>query len=227
MQGKLIVIDGADGSGKGTQTKLLIERLNKEGFDTIMLDFPRYGSPSAYFVEQYLNGKYGEANEVSPKLASMFYALDRFDAKPLIQKAINEGKIIISNRYVSSNAGHQGGKISDETKRQNFLDWLYDLEYDINGLPKPDLNIYLNVPWQIGQTLVDKKGHRDYIGGNTRDIHEKDADHLKNTQNSYEYLIKKENGWIKIDCIKNNSLLDIETIHEIIYSKVIEGIKKS
>ena len=225
MKGKLIVIDGADGSGKATQTKLLIERLNKEGYDTIMLDFPRYGSPSAFFVEQYLNGKYGEANEVSPKLASLFYALDRFDAKPLIKKAIEEGKIIISNRYVSSNAGHQGGKIRDEKERQVFLDWLYDLEYNTTNLPKPDLNIYLNVPWQIGQKLVDKKGHRDYVGGKKRDIHEKDSDHLKNTQESYLYLTKKENNWVKIDCVKDEELLDIQTINDIIYSKVKEIIK--
>ena len=222
MKGKLIVIDGADGSGKGTQTKILIERLEKEGVQTMSLDFPRYGSPSAFFVEQYLNGKYGEANEVSPKLASLFYALDRFDAKENIKKALNEGKIIISNRYVSSNAGHQGGKIRDENERQKFLDWLYDLEYEVNGLPKPDLSIYLNVPWQIGQQLVDKKGHRDYVGGVKRDIHEKDSEHLKNTQESYLYLTKKENNWIKVDCVEDKNLKSIEQIHQMIYDKIKE-----
>lgn len=223
MRGKLIVIDGADGSGKATQTKLLIAALKKHGKSVEMLDFPRYGKPSAIFVEKYLNGKYGTAEQVSPKLASLFYALDRYDAKQDITNALKKGKIIISNRYVSSNAGHQGGKIADKRKRNEFLDWLNNLEYDICGLPKPDLNIYLNVPAKIGQKLVDKKGHRDYVGGSKRDIHEKDSSHLKNAQESYLHLIRKEQkSWIKIDCIENKKLLSISQIHQ----KVLKAVKQ-
>ena len=118
MKGNLIVIDGTDGSGKATQTKLLVEFLKNKGVLVEMLDYPRYSNPSAYFAEQYLNGRYGSADEVSPKLASLFYALDRFDSKKSIIESLNKGKIVISNRYVSANAGHQGGKIKDIKKAQ-------------------------------------------------------------------------------------------------------------
>ena len=220
MKGKLIVIDGADGSGKATQTKLLIKKLKKQGHKVDMLDFPKYGRKSAYFVEAYLNGKYGSADDVPPELASWFYALDRFDSKKEIIQKLESGYIIVSNRYVSANAGHQGGKISGKKKRDEFLDWLDNLEYNICGLPRPDINIYLNVPWQIGQTLVDKKGHRDYLGGNKRDIHEQDKNHLKNAQESYIHLIKSEPNWIKIDCVKNKELLSIEDVHDIVWDEV-------
>lgn len=224
MTGKLIVIDGADGSGKGTQTELLIKRLKEEGRDVLMLDFPRYESNSSYFVQKYLNGEYGSASEVSPKLASLFYALDRFDAKKEIITALRQNKIIISNRYVSSNAGHQGGKIKDEKEREQFLKWLYDLEYAICGLPRPDLNIYLNVPWETGQKLVDKKDPREYVNGKKRDIHEADSSHLRNTQKSFMHLTKIENNWIIIDCIKEDNLLKINEIHEMLYSKIKKNI---
>lgn len=224
MKGKLIVIDGSDGSGKGTQTKLLVDYLKINGKKVLMLDFPRYGKPSAYFAEKYLNGGYGAASQVSPKLASLFYSLDRFDAKKELIEALDNGTIVVSNRYVSANAGHQGGKIKDAKKRNEFLDWLNYLEYDICGLPRPDVKIYLYVPHEIGQTLVDKKGHREYVGGIKRDIHESDKNHLKNTESCYIYLTKKEKGWSKIDCMKNNNLLSIEEVHNKIIN--IKDIRK-
>jgi dTMP kinase len=221
MKGKLIVIDGADGSGKATQAKLLMEYLKSKKLDVEMLDYPRYGRPSAYFVEQYLNGKYGTVNEVSPRLASLFYSLDRFDSKKDIIDSLKQGKIVISNRYVSANAGHQGGKIKDLKQRNEFLDWLNNLEYETCGLPRPDIKIYLHVPYDIGQKLVDKKVQREYLGQKKRDIHEDDLDHLKNTEKAYIYLTKKESGWITIDCIENSKLLSIEKIHK----KIVEKIK--
>ena len=191
MRGKLIVLEGTDGCGKGTQTQLLIEYLKKQGLDVEKLDFPNYKSPGAYFVEQYLNGEYGSAKEVSAKKASLFFALDRFDKRKEITKSLEKGKILISNRYVSSNAGHQGGKIRDPKERQNLLDWLYDLEYEILELPKPDFQIYLHIPYDIAQKLVDNKSEkeREYAKGKKRDIHEEDKEHLKNAEESYNYLI--------------------------------------
>ncbi|MBR9690443.1 deoxynucleoside kinase [Candidatus Woesearchaeota archaeon] len=223
MKGKLIVIDGPDGSGKGTQTELLIKKLKQEGYAVKKYDFPRYGKKSAYLVEQYLNGKYGKADEVLPKVASLFYAIDRFAAKKDMVKTLKDRKIIISNRYVSANAGHQGGKINDKKQRQEFLKWLDELEYKTLKLPRPDLNIYLHVPWEIGQKLVDKKGHREYIG-NKRDIHEADSEHLKNTQEAFSHLIQIEPNWVKIDCVKNNVLLTIEEIHKLVLKEVKKHI---
>lgn len=220
LAGKFIVIDGADGSGKATQTELLQKRMEQENIKVETLDYPRYGKESAYFVEQYLNGHYGSAEEVSGKLASIFYALDRFDSKKEINDLLQAGNLVISNRYVSSNAGHQGGKISDKARRDEFLNWLYDLEYNICGLPKPDLNIYLHVPWEIGQKLVDQKKSREYINGKKRDIHEADSQHLKNAQETYLYLVEQENNWVKIDCIKDDQLMSREEIHEKIWGAI-------
>lgn len=220
--GKLIVIAGSDGSGKATQTKLLISSLKKKGHKVKMFDFPRYGNPSAYFIESYLNGNYGSASEVSPKLASLFYALDRFDAKNSLIDRLEKGYILVSNRYVSANQGHQGGKISNKKKRIEFFNWLENLEYEICGIPKPDINIYLNVPWKLGQKLVDKKGYRKYLKAQKRDIHEKDKNHLKEAQNSYNYLINYESNWKKINCINKGKLLDKQSIHK----KVLNIVEK-
>lgn len=218
MRGKFIVLEGTDGCGKGTQTELLIDYLKKKNIPVEKLDFPNYGHAGAYFVEQYLNGKYGSAQQVSAELASLFFAMDRFDLKTQILNSLEEEKIIVSNRYVSSNAGHQGGKIKDPKERQKFLDWLYNLEYEICGIPKPDYQIYLHIPAEIAQELVDKKSAREYLAGKKRDIHEEDKEHLKNAEESYNYLFEKESGWEKVECMNQNEILSVEEIHNKVIS---------
>lgn len=219
MAGKFIVIDGTDGSGKETQTKKLVEKLKKEKFNVEIADFPQYGQKSAALVEEYLNGKYGTAKEVGPYRASIFYACDRYAASFELKKWMDQGNIIISNRYVSSNMGHQGGKIQDMAERDKFLEWVEDLEYKIFEIPKPDINILLYMPPEIGQQLVDKKGHRDYVNGTKRDIHEADLEHLKEAAEAYQYVAKKFN-WLIIDCAPNNELKTIEQIHDELWQKV-------
>ena len=125
----LIVIDGTDGSGKETQSKRLLQHLEEEGFPATYADFPQHGQKSAGMVDNYLNGKYGTSNEVDPKIASVFYALDRYDASFAIRKNLDGGKIGVCNRYVPSNMGHQGGKIGDKGKRRDYLEWLEEFEY--------------------------------------------------------------------------------------------------
>ncbi len=219
MAGKFIVIDGTDGSGKGTQTNKLVEKLKAEKFHVEIADFPQYGQKSAALVEEYLNGNYGTAKEVGPYRASIFYACDRYAASFQLKKWLEEKKIIISNRYVSSNMGHQGGKIQDTTERDKFLEWVEDLEYNIFKIPKPDINILLYMPPAIGQQLVDKKGHRDYVNGKKRDIHEADIKHLEEAAEAYQYIARKFN-WIIIDCAPNNELRTIEQIHHELWQKV-------
>jgi len=219
MAGKFIVIDGTDGSGKGTQTNKLVEKLKQEKFSVEIADFPQYGQKSAALVEEYLNGKYGTAKEVGPYRASIFYACDRYAASFQLKKWLSEEKIIISNRYVSSNMGHQGGKIQDIKEREKFLEWIEDLEYNIFEIPKPDINILLYMPPEIGQQLVDKKGHRDYVNGKKRDIHEADIKHLEEAAEAYKYIAKKFN-WIIIDCAPNNQLRTIDEIHDELWQKV-------
>jgi len=222
MVGKLIVIDGTDGSGKATQTKLLVEMLKKEGKQVEYVDFPRYGQKSAALVEEYLNGKFGIADEVGPYRASIFYAVDRYAASFELKKWLSEGKIVIANRYVSSNMGHQAGKIKDKKERKKFLKWLEELEYNIFGIPRPDINVLLYIPPEIGQKLVEQKGHRDYIG-DKKDIHEADIQHLKNAAEAYKYVAKRYK-WIIIDCAPKNKLKTIEEIHEILWNKIKELI---
>lgn len=218
-KGKFIVIDGTDGSGKATQTQLLIEELKLNGYDVEMTDFPQYGTKSAGLIEEYLNGKYGQ---VGPKAASIFYAIDRFDASFKIREWLAAGKIVVSNRYVLANAGHQGGKIADDIDRGKFFRWLNNLEYDIFGIPKPDLNIILHVPAAMAQRLVDKKSadSRKYANGKKRDLHEADLNHLKNAEKVYLEIAKLFPNTKLIECTSNSSLLTPQEVHNKVWELV-------
>ncbi len=223
MKGKLIVIDGTDGSGKGTQTNLLVEKLRKEGHKVEIADFPRYGERSAVLAEDYLNGKFGSAKDVGAYRASIFYAADRYAASFQMKRWLDEGKIVVSNRYVSASMGHQAGKIKDKIERDKFLNWLEDLEYNIFGIPKPDTHILLFMPPQIGQKLVEKKEQRSYIEdsnkGKNKDIHEADIQHLIDAAESFKYVANKYN-WNVIECAPNGKLKSIEEVHSMIWEKV-------
>lgn len=231
-KGKLIVIDGTDGSGKKTQTKLLIDRLQKEGHRAISISFPQYGKKSAGLVEEYLNGRYGKAKEVSPYVASLFYALDRFDLSAEIRTRLEENKIIVTDRYVDANAGHQGGKIRDPRERGRFISWLYDLEYRILGIPSPDIVFILHVPAEVGQRLVLAKQQRLYAErayieeGKKQDLHEGDLEHLKAAEGAYLWLTEEyPNEHKLIECVKEDRLLSPEEIHEKIWQEVFPLIK--
>ena len=221
MKGAFVVIEGTDGTGKATQTQKLVEFLTKQGKPIATFDFPQYGQPSCYFVEQYLNGKFGD--DVNPHAASLFFALDRYQASFKIRQAINEGKIIISNRYVASNMGHQGGNITDQSKRQEYFKWNEDIEYNILGIPKPDLNIILHIPAEIAQKMVDKKGDRTYVGGQKRDLLEKDLEHLKRAERVYLELTKLfPQHFTLISCMDGERLMSIEEIHV----KIVDTVNK-
>ncbi|MFC1802224.1 dTMP kinase [Patescibacteria group bacterium] len=207
MKGKFIVIDGTDGTGKGTQSEILKNNLEEKGYKVILFDFPQYGQKSAGLVEEYLNGKYGSADDVNPKIASIFYTVDRYEASFKIRDYLKNGFIVLSNRYTSANMGHQAGKIKDLNKRDVFLDWLDDLEFNIFKIPRPDLNILLYANPDINQKLVDEKDSklRKYVGGKKRDIHEEDKNHLQKAFNAFLYVAEKYN-WEKIDCLKNGEM---------------------
>lgn len=220
-KGKFIVIEGTDGSGKTEQFKKLTEKLRDSGFKVATFDFPRYGKSSAYFVEKYLNGEYGSWQNVGPYKASIFYALDRFGASQEIKKELQAGKIVISNRYVASNMGHQGSKIQKEKERINFYKWLDKFEFEILQIPRPDLNIVLQVPAEIAQKLVDKKDKRKYLKGARRDIHEADIMHLKQAERAYLEIVKLfPKNFLLIECMENKRLLSIEEIHQKIWQIV-------
>jgi dTMP kinase len=213
--GKFIVLEGTDGSGKTEQFKKLIERFIPGGFGIATFDFPQYGEPSSYFVKEYLNGKYGGWEEVGPYRASLFYALDRFDVGRKIKNALSESRIVISNRYIGSNLGHQGAKITDAAERRKFFEWDYNLEYDLLGIPRPDLNMVLHVPAEIAQGLVDKKGSREYLGGVKRDIHEADINHLRAAERAYvEIADIFPEDFKLVECVEGGRLLSIDEVHE-------------
>ena len=224
MKGKLIVIAGTDGSGKRTQTKLIVERLRKEGVPVETIDFPQYGTPGAAMVEEHLNGKLGSAREVGPYRASILFAVDRYAASFKLREWLEQGKVIVCDRYVSANQGHQTGKIKDPAERDKFLEWLEELEFGIFGIPRPDANILLYMPSQIGQQLVDKKGHRDYVGGKKRDVHEADLQHLKDAEEAYLYVAKKFD-WLKVDCYEDANALPVQLIHEKVWAEVQSLLK--
>lgn len=220
MKGLFIMIEGTDGSGKSLQTGLLKERLVKEGHAVEDISFPQYGSPSATMVEEYLNGRLGTAEEIGPYRASVFFAIDRYAASNKIKTWLSEGKIVIANRYVGSNMGHQGGKIKDEAERKKFFDWDYELEYTIFQIPKPDVNIVLHVTPEISQMLVDKKEARVYLQGKKRDIHEDDLEHLKNAEIAYLQIARDYPEFTLIECVENGELQTPEIIHEKIYTPI-------
>lgn len=227
-KGLFIVLEGTDGSGKTVQFRRLLKRLKKEGYQCQTVDFPQYGQPSAYFVEQYLTGKYGTWHEVGPYRASLFYALDRFEAAKKIQQALNQGKIVLANRYFGSNLGHQGAKIKNNYQRKRFFNWIYNLEYNILGIPKPDLNLFLHVPAKISYQLIAKKGRREYLKGKKRDIHEKDIQHLRQAEQSYLQAIKLFPKDFKvIECAPKNKLLSIDEIAQKIWQIINSYIYKN
>jgi len=226
-KGKLYVIDGTDGSGKKTQVDLLMKKLQERGYKTKYVDFPQYDKISASLVQAYLNGEFGTADEVKPEVASIFFAIDRWSVSQEMKQALEQGTIILANRYVSSNKGHQAGKIKDKKKLEKFLKWLDELEYEIFAIPRPDQVILLHVPCEVGQKLVDKKGFRNYIGGHKRDIHEKDIKHLKDAEKSYLSVAKRDN-WKIIGCVDaENKLMSIEDINSKLLDFILADINSS
>ena len=210
-KGKLIVFEGVDGSGKATQADLLIKRLKKQGHKTALADFPQYGQ--TFFGDMtglYLRGAYGEATKVNPYLASLLYALDRWQARSKIEKWLKEGRIVISNRYTSSSAFHQTAKMSKTNDKKAYLKWLSELEYIELGIPQPDLTIFLNMPFEVCQKLVRKKGQRDYIGTGI-DQHERSKTYQKQSWLNAQKLIK-ELKWKSITCSTKGNLDTPEVI---------------
>ncbi|MBU1039384.1 dTMP kinase [Patescibacteria group bacterium] len=212
-KGLFIVIEGTDGSGKTLQTALLSKALRKQGKKVQVISFPRYGQPSAKLVEQYLNGYFGQSWQVSPYQASLFYAVDRFAATKQIRNWLKQGRIVIANRYVFSNAAHQGGKIVNIKERKKYWQWLIDLEYNLLNIPEPDITFLLHVSAKLAQQLVDKKTKRSYIkSGKKRDIHENDLNHLQAAEKAYLELVKLYKLKV-IKCQEGGKLLEPQKIN--------------
>lgn len=223
QKGKFIVIEGTDGSGKTVQFERLILSL-PEGTKIGTLDFPQYNEQSSYFVRQYLTGKYG--GDVGPYAASVLFAVDRFDVKLKTLQWIEEGRLIVSNRYVASNMAHQGAKIEGRREREKFYRWLRELEYKIFGLPKPDLNVFLYVPPEISFELIAQKRSREYLNGQKRDLHESDLEYQKRASLVYLEIAElfPDDFWV-IECAPDGKLLSPEEIHEKVWQTAVRVLR--
>ncbi len=207
-KGKLIVLDGSDGSGKATQAALLVKRLRKMGCVVRSHDFPRYEDQFfGRFINECRMGDHGDFVALDPRIASILYAADRFESKEKIAKWLAAGDIVILDRYVSANQIHQGGKIESIAARKKFLLWQEEMEYGVFGLPRPDLTIYLEVPFTISRELLDSSGKK-------KDLCEKDDLYLKNSVKTAKWLTRTQKNWEKIVCVRRNKLRSIENIHE-------------
>ena len=218
--GKLFVIDGTDGSGKQTQFQKLTERLAKEKIDYRTVSFPNYESPSSSLVKMYLSGEFGEhAKDISPYIASTFYAADRYATYTIQYKEYYEnGGIILADRYTTANMVHQAGKIEDKEERKKFLDWLWNFEFKLYGLPVPTEVFFLKMPPEKSLELIKDRENK-FTHQEQKDIHERDKNHIIDSFNA-ACDVAKEYNWYTIECMKDNQIRIIDDIHEEIYTEL-------
>lgn len=220
--GKLIVIDGTDGSGKQTQLEILENKLKEQNIDYKKVSFPNYDSPSSSLVKMYLSGEFGQdAKKISPYIASTFYAADRYATyKKDLEEYYENGGLILADRYTTANMVHQAGKIKDEIERKKFLDWLWNLEFDLYKIPIPTKVFFLDMPPKYTIKLMENRKNK-FNNNEIKDIHERDTIHL---QESYEAAcnLVKDYGWVKIDCIKDDRIKTREEIGKEIFDVVKE-----
>jgi len=217
--GKLIVIEGTDGSGKSTQFKKLTERLSQENKTFQKLVFPQYTEPSSALIRMYLGGEFGtKPTDVNAYAASSFYAVDRYASfKKVWGEYYENGGLVVSDRYTTSNAVHQASKVSAE-EQKHFLKWLYEYEYDQLGLPCPDLVIYLDVPTDFTEKMMRR---READTHTTADIHEQDMAYLATCRRTGRAAAEYY-GWTVIDCVRDGQMRSIDDIHQEIYRHVAE-----
>ena len=222
MRGKLIVIEGSDCSGKETQTKLLVKKLNLIGINSINLSFPMYDSPTGRIVGDAFLGKNGESwfkegsVNVDPKIACLYYAADRKYNFDIIENYLERGYYVVLDRYVSSNMAHQGAKISDPDERFNLFKWIDKLEYWLLELPKPDITFFLNVPYKYSKELMKNRENLDN--------QEKDEEYQINSIKTYLELAGLYN-WNLVDCIKDENLRTIDDINSELLNVVLNKDK--
>ena len=217
--GKLIVIEGLDGSGKSTQLELLFKNLKKEKIDCKSVSFPDYDNPSSTLVKMYLNGEFGKKPEdVNAYAASVFYAVDRYASfKANWGEYYNNGGTIVSGRYTTSNAVHQASKLPED-KWEDFLSWLYDFEYNKIAIPKPDKVIFLDMPIEVSQKLLSMR----YKGDETKkDIHESDTEYLERCRKAALFT-DKYSGWEIIPCAENGKARSKKAIAKDILNSVLK-----
>ncbi len=221
-RGMFMAIDGIDGSGKATQTALLLERLKKLKIKVKKIDFPQYEHNFfGKLIRECLDGKRGNFLATDPRIAAALYAADRFESSGEIRKWLDQGYVVIADRYVSANQIHQGGKIRDEKERALFLEWLDEMEFEIFKIPRPDYIFYLHVPIEVSLGLIKKRAAMT----GKQDVAESDEKHLLMSQQSALKIVERDNKWFQIGCAENGEMMSREKIHELIFEKVKKVLK--
>ncbi|MFA5887579.1 MAG: hypothetical protein WC852_02625 [Candidatus Nanoarchaeia archaeon] len=220
----IITITGSDGSGKATQTKLLVERAIKEQYKVKTMSFPQYDKFWGKVIKAYLKGEFGTLEQIDPHDASMLYAMDRLEAKPQLLKWLNERNNIILDRYLESNYAHQAGKYKGK-QREDMLLWLYDLEIEQNNMPESEMVIYLDLPVEWTLKAIEKRSSED--SSRKQDLHESNTRHLLDTQETYRMIANRDKRWKIIPCLKSNETrYTEEEVAELVWKCVFPILKK-
>ena len=221
-QGRLIAVCGIDGSGKNTQTERLAQRTEQAGRTVHIVSFPRYGT--SFFgelIERYLRGEFaGRASDVDPYMAALPYACDRWEASAQLRTWLEDGCLVLCNRYVPANQAHQGCKLPAGEDRTRFLNWINELEYRVFALPRPDMHVLLDVPPAVAVRLLKARdAERGLPEGH--DIHESDAQYLEATAGVYRQLAAADpSGWRVVGCTRDGAMLPQETISQLVWDHV-------
>ncbi|APF25924.1 thymidylate kinase family protein [Clostridium sporogenes] len=221
-RGRLIVIEGSDGSGKATQTKKLYDKLVKQNKKVKKVEFPNYKSESSALIKMYLSGEFGKnPDSVNPYASSTFYAVDRFASyKKDWEEFYLKGGIIIADRYTTSNMIHQAAKIKEVQAKDKFLNWLWDFEFEKFNLPVPDCVIFLDMPPKCSKSLMETRNNK-FTGEKEKDIHENNYEYLLESYNNSKYISEKY-GWNRIECTNEDKIKSIDQIND----DIIKVIKK-
>jgi dTMP kinase len=224
--GLLITIEANDGSGKETQSKRLLKRLKEEGYKVMLVSFPNYDSDSSALVKMYLSGEFGKtADDVSPFASSVFFAVDRFASyKKEWAEFYLQGGIVIADRYTTANMVHQSTKFNNAKEMDEFLKWIENFEYELMGIPKPDVTFFLDVPVSHSISVIEGRANK-IDGSGVKDIHERDHSHLKRAYEASKH-VGEVFGWHRIECMVNDKFRPIDSIHEDIYAIVKNIVKE-
>ena len=214
-----VVIEGIDGSGKGTQAQRLHSRLQQLGKPAALISFPRYTETLfGQVVGEFLNGRFGSLEQVDPFLAALLYAGDRYESRPFLLEAQRTHDVVVLDRYVPSNVAHQAAK-RDGPEREELVDRIMRVEHDVYEMPKPDLVLLLDLPVRLAQRLIAAKSRRDYTD-RPADLQEADADYLERVRQLYLQLADGERNWHTVTCTRDEQIRSIEEIGNEIWDVV-------
>lgn len=220
-QGVFITIEGTEGSGKSTQSKLLAERLTAAGYEVAIFDFPRYDEPSSYFLKEYLNGHYGDPEEVGPYTGSLFFALDRYQAASQIREALEEGKIVLANRFTASSMVHHGTNFHHAEERRGYFMWVENLEFVMLRIPRPNMNIVLSMPPEITRNLLINQSPYNHQANKPTTL-DPDLSYLQRSKDVYDDICKLfPKDFTQIECVREGKLLSITAINSLVWDKLL------